>query len=149
MTIVSQPGWLHTWSVEDVKDVHGFAEYARQMIGTPDPTYKDITVARAKAADLFKKYPGLTWRSLCRIVDWEKTRGNRPPRIWMIIDNFRSAWSAGVLPELDPRNEEDPEVERLIEAALQIEQDSYWRKRLVGSRGVDARRDTLSEWLGA
>lgn len=139
--------FLKTWVTEDVCDAESFCEYAQQMLGVPWPTYYDKKVLKAKTDEIFKRHPQMTWASICHVADWMRTRHKRPARVWMIPESFREAWAAGKLPELDPRDHEDGDLERLIQAALQVESDPYWRDRLIGSRGVEARRRTFEAWL--
>lgn len=139
--------YLKTWGKEDVIDAESFSEYVQQMLGVPWPTYTDLKILRAKAQEIFNRYPQISWASLCRVADWMRTRHKRPARVWMVLEAFRDAFAAGVLPELDPRDEEDPELERFIAAALEVETDQYWKERLIGSRGVSARRRTFDAWL--
>lgn len=139
--------YTKTWRAEEVHDADSFCEYAEQMLGVPWPTTRDKMVLKAKADEIMRRYPAMNWRVFCRVVDWMRSRHKRPPRVWMIIESFRDAWGAGVLPELDPRDDEDESLERLISAALQVESNDYWRNRLLGSRGVEARRRSFEAWL--
>lgn len=136
-----------TWERSEVDDADSFCDYAQQMLGVPWPTIQDKVILKNKVAELFRRYPQLDWAAMTRVVDWMRTRRKRPSRIWMIPEAFREAWASGVLPELDPRDEEDPSLERLIAAALAVETDPYWRGRLIGSRGIAARRRSLNAWL--
>ena len=139
--------YLKTWAHQDVMDVDSFCEYIQQMLGTPWPTWHDKKVLKAKVDDIFRRNPGMTWSSMCKVVDYMRSRRKRPARVWTVPEFFREAWAAGQLPELDPRDEEDFDLERLIGAALEVESDDYWRNRLIGSRGVEARRRSFEAWL--
>lgn len=142
--------WLTVWTpalVEDAKDKpKAFAEYTQQVMGVPYPTIKDMTILRKKAKEFFKNCPNATWGTLCRVVQWAKARKRRPSRVWMLVDMFREAWSAGYLPELDRAARVDDNVEAGIERALEQEDRPEWRARLLGARGVTARREALTEW---
>lgn len=135
------------WLADEVVDADTFCEYAQQMLGVPWPTTRDKIVLKAKVAEVARRYPVMDWRAFCRVVDWMRTRHKRPARVWMIVESFREAWASGVLPELDPRDDEDPDLERLIRAALWVEENPYWRNRLIGSRGSHARRRSFEAWL--
>lgn len=135
------------WRAEDVHGPEAFCEYAEQMLGIPFPTTRDKVLLKTKAEEIMARYPQMNWRIFCRVVDYLRSRNKRPPRMWMVIEHFREAWSAGQIPELDPRDREDEGLERLISAALEVESDDYWRRRLIGSRGPEARRRTFEAWL--
>lgn len=139
--------WLTSVAKSDVNDITSLSIYAQQVIGCPWPTKHDEMVTRKKVQELFDRDPRLNWWSMCNVVDWMRQQHRRPARLWMVPDSFREAWAAGALPELDARDECDDDLERMIDAALQIETDRYWRGRLIGSRGVAARRKTFESWL--
>lgn len=138
--------YLKIWTPEDVHDADTFAEYCQQRIGVPWPTSKDKVVLRKKVNELFDRFPDLTWASMCRIADYVRSRHARPPRVWMVVESFRDAWSKGFLPELDPRDRVDPDLERRINDALLIEQSEYWRTRLVAAKGIEARKSAYEAW---
>ena len=138
--------WLKTWTPADVHSPDDFAQYCQQFLGCPWPTYKDKAILSKKIKDLFKMYPQLDYYSLCRIAAWMKSKKKRPARVWMVVESFRDAWSAGALPELDPAERKDKTLEQKIEDALQTEDDPEWRRRLLGSRG-DARKEVYEQWV--
>jgi hypothetical protein len=137
--------WLKTWTPADVQNANDFAEYCQQYLGCPWPTYKDKAILKKKIDDLFRKYPEMDYYSLCRIVAWMRSKKKRPARVWMVVESFRDAWSAGALPELDPAERKDKTLEQKIEAALEQEERPEWRRRLMGSKG-DARKEVYEAW---
>lgn len=142
--------WLTVWTPDLVADADdppkAYAEYVQQTVGIPYPTIKDMTILRRKAKDFFAKVPNTDWKTLCRIAQWARAKKRRPPRVFMLVDMFREAWSAGYLPELDRADRVDETVEDGIERALRTETRPEWRARLMGARGVTARREALAEW---
>lgn len=145
--------WLTVWTpklvFEAADPAKAFAEYAQQTVGIPFPTIKDMTILRSKAKKFFENCPDADWRTLCKVAQWAKARKRRPPRVFMLVDMFRDAWSAGYLPELDRAGRTDETVEAGIERALTMEQRPEWRARLLGARGINARREALHEWQTA
>lgn len=141
---------LRTWTPDLVQaapdQTRAFAEYIQQTLGVPWPTAKDMTILRKKCNEFFGHYPDLDYRSLCRVVVYCRTRKRRPPRMWMVVDEFRKAWSAGALPELDPVYREDENLDEKINAALATEQDPVWRRRLLLAQGPSARREVYAAW---
>lgn len=129
----------------DVRSADDLARYAEQVMGVPWARQRDLVVLKAKCNELFAHYPTATWFTLCRVVEYCRARKRRVPRVWMIVEEFRNAWAAGWLPELDP-GAEDPEVEAGIAEALEQEDHEGWRRRLLGARGRDARRAVLMAW---
>lgn len=143
--------WLHQWTAEDVFEAKdpcaAFADYCQQRIGVPYPTIKDMRILRRHVKDFFKNVPDATWYTLCRVADWCKARRKRPQRVWMVVLHFRKAWSDGYLPELDPAEQAiDETVERRVKVALAVETNEWWRRRLLGSSGVGARKEAITEW---
>lgn len=142
-------GWLEVWTPEKVASaddpVMAFANYAQQTLGVPWPTQKDLATTRKKVKEFFKNYPQADWHTLCRVVAWARSRKKRPSRVYLVIELFRDAWSNGALPELDPDNRVDPEVEVAIAQALEVETDAWWCGRLSMCKG-EARVAALQEW---
>jgi len=126
--------------------VVAFAEYVQQKLGVPWPTAKDLAILRKKITEFFAHYPKVTYFTLCRVVEWAKSRHRRYDRVWRVIDAFRYAYSDGVLPELDPDDHADDSVEARITAALADETSPTWRRYLIGASGVSARRQIIEEW---
>lgn len=142
--------WEKIWTPVDVATADdpykAFAEYCQQIIGVPWATQKDLIVLRKRGKEFFGHYPHADWYTLCRVASWCRSRRRRLPRVFMVIDEFRNAWKAGVLPELDPANRQETNVEEAIAAALEIETRQDWRRRLIGARGIEARREAYREW---
>jgi hypothetical protein len=143
--------WLTTWTPEKVQAAQdkprAFAEYCQQTIGTPWPTLKDMTILRKKIKEFFEHYPRCDYRSLCRVANWCRARKRRPTRAWLVIESFRDAWRDGYLPELDPAERREENIEEAITFALDEEHRPEWRRRLMAARGVEARREAYQEWL--
>lgn len=141
--------WSVTWTPDLVQEATdkplALAQYIEQRLGVPWPTGKDQLIFRKQVKEFFVHYPDVDYFTLCRLVNWCKSRNRRYGRIIHVIDEFREAWKAGALPELDPQNR-DPEVEAAIARALSWENDPTWRRWLMGASGIEARRNALLEW---
>lgn len=122
-----------------------FARYCQQVVGTPMPDSKAWGPLGARVKAFFIEYPQADWYTLCRIAQWCRNHKLRARTTVGLVGCFRSAWSDGAIPELDPANL-DLELEREIERALEIEMDDSWRRRLYLARGTEARRAALEEW---
>lgn len=143
--------WLTQWTPEKVQAAkdkpRAFADYCQQTIGTPWPTLKDMTILRKKIKEFFAHYPQCDYRSLCRVAQWARSHKKRPTRAWLVLEMFRDAWRDGYLPELDPAERRDENIEGNISTALDEETRPEWRSRLLGARGVEGRREAYEEWL--
>jgi hypothetical protein len=128
--------------------VIAFAEYAQQKLGVPWATKKDLCILRKKTNEFFSHYPKLNFYTLCRVVDWCRSRDRRYDRVWKIVDAFRYAWRDGAIPELMPDQAED-RIEERINVALCTEKTEGWRRALIGAQGVTARRRIIDEWEAA
>lgn len=122
-----------------------FAEYCQQTLGTPWPTNQDRIILRKKVKEFFAHYPHADWYTLCRVVMFARSRKRRYERVWAVIGEFRKAYTAGVLPELDPANRVDEKYEMLVSRALETEDDPYWRKRLLLAQGPQ-KEEVYVEW---
>lgn len=129
----------------DVVDAKTFATYAHQRLGCPASTIKDITILRKQVKEFFAKNEQATWATMCNVVDWAKARKKRPHSVYVLVAWAKFAFADGYLPDLIPTNR-DPELETLIEAALEVETDPHWRERLFTSYGP-GRRVVYEEWL--
>ena len=140
---------MATWTPQKVLDapdpVVAFAEYTQQRLGVPWPTQADLRILRRKVREFFAHYPKLTYGTLCRVVEWARSRRRRFDRVWKVVDAFRLAWVDGVIPELAP-DATDDSVEERITAALAVETDPWWRRTLIGAQGRDARAQVIGEW---
>jgi hypothetical protein len=125
--------------------VVAFAEYVQQKLGVPWPTQKDFAILRHKITEFFEHYPRLNYFTLCRVVDWARSRHRRYDRVWKVVDAFRYAWTDGAIPELAP-DQTDEGVEARITAALAVETSATWRRCLLGATGAKARRQIIEEW---
>jgi hypothetical protein len=146
--------WLKVWTPEDVqaqrthKDhMVAFANYVQQQLGSPYPTNGDFAILRGKAKQIFDQFPHADWRTLCKIVRYCKSKKKRPPRAWMVLDQYREAWSAGFAPELD-FNFVAPDIDLDAELAGVLLQEEHpsWRRRLVMAQGLEAKKGVLSAW---
>jgi hypothetical protein len=122
-----------------------FAVYCRQRLGVPGATVKDLLILKARARQFFEENPGASWLTLCRVIDWCRSRKWRLAKVWNVFDCAGFAFQDGFLPELDP-SDEDPELEQEIQRALEVETRESWQRRLIVSRGATARRMVLEEW---
>lgn len=141
--------WLENWTPDKVANANdpvlAFAAYASQVLGVPFATVKDQQVLRKRIKELFAHYPRADFYTLCRVVQFAKSKRKRFPRVYMVVDEFRQAYKAGVLPELDP-DHPDPRVEDKITKILEFETDENWRARLILAAGNEARRAVVIEW---
>jgi hypothetical protein len=122
-----------------------FVGYVQQTTGTPAATAKDLAIVRKKAKAIFDQCPRADWYTLCRVVTWARGRRRRHAQVHYYVDDFRQAWAEGALPELDNQRREDT-TEARIARALTTETDTLWRRRLIASSGMQARRDAIDEW---
>lgn len=142
---------LKTWTPDDVQaapdPAKAFCEYAQQTLGVPWPTIKDMTILRKKTKVFFEQYPQCDWRTMCRVVQWCATRKKRHSRVWMVVEEFRKAWTAGALPELNPHTHRDEAVEDRVYKALEEEQDPVWRRRLLLAQGSQDQEEVYQMWV--
>jgi hypothetical protein len=133
-------GILKMVDATEVTDASKFARYAQQELGTPVPgnTKQRIALA-AVAKKAFEENPSLSWPVMVKVVDYCKNRKRRPYSAMAIFGEVRFAWSAGYLPELDPKQVEsrDPRIEQ----ALLVEetcgkQDREWVRKLTTTTGA-------------
>lgn len=143
-------GPLTVWTPELVANAPdpfmAYTRYAQQVLGIPYASTKDMVVLRQRVDDVFDRCPQATWYSLCRIVNWCKTKRIRKPRVYMLVDLVPEAWAARVLPELD-EPVRDENIERRIADALVVETDPSWRRRLIGAMGNSSRNRVLNDWM--
>lgn len=141
---------LENWTPDKVAGADdpamAFADYCQQTLGVPWPTIKDQTILRKKIREFFEHYPQADYYTLCRIVEFARTRRRRYGRVWAVVEGFRDAFEAGFLKELDPRANTDLDLEVRIELALEKESDPEWRRRLICASGVSARQEAYAEW---
>lgn len=141
---------LRTWTPDLVNaaedPTRAFAEYVQQTLGVPWPTQRDMVILRKKVNDFFELYPQADYRTLCRVVVFMRSRKRRVSRMWMVVEEFRKAWAAGQLPELDPGYVRDDGIKTLIEEALTVETDPVWRRRLLLAQGPASQREVYVSW---
>jgi hypothetical protein len=132
----------------DVVDGGTYARYAQQNLGTPIPVGgREISLLRKKVNECFAANPEASWSTLASLVDWAKAKRKRTATAWGLLGLVRFAWADGMLPELDPRvAPQDDRVEFGISWALERETEEWWRRRLIGSVGVENRRAALVAW---
>lgn len=145
------PRVLRTWTPElvnaDPDPNRAFAEYCQQTLGIPWPTKQDMAILRKKTREFFKQYPHCNWHTLCRVVVFLRGKKRRPARVWMCVDEYRKAWSHGVIPEINENRHTNEHIEANIAHALEIETDEVWRRRLMLAQGAITRREVYAEWL--
>jgi hypothetical protein len=132
---------------QDVVDARTFADYVRQILGTPTNTMKDLVTLQKKLKEHQEAWPNADWQTLVRTVDWCKARKKRPARAFLVVDWVRYAWADGYLPELDTKPV-DQQLEEAISEALEVETDTEWRYRLIGAEGR-ARKEVYVAWKTA
>jgi len=127
---------------------YAFAQYVQQVLGVPWPTLGDQVILKKKTNEFFGRYPHADYYTLCRVVTWIRgqKRTKRFTRVWLVIDSFRDAYAAGVIPELD-RERSDDHIEARIKEILAIEKDPVWRTRLIGTQGLEYRRKLYFDWV--
>jgi len=134
----------------DVNSAETFATYCQQTLGTPYPRGSGIAILRRQCKLFFEQNPSADWQTLCRVADWAKSKKRRPAHAHLLADYlYRYAWQDGHLPELDPGDRRDDDVEAAIQDALEQEKDPQWRYRFVVAEGRDARKAVLDSWRNA
>lgn len=136
-------------NADQVDSVETFCEYAQSRLGVPFPGATRMPAVRSQVRIFFEQNPRCTWKSLVAIVDFCRARKKRVSSVLYIPALVGKAFYAGYLPELDPSEQHEPDVERGIEAALAVEKNPEWRRLLHGARGVTARRQVHAAWLDA
>lgn len=137
-------GYLSTSQVNDAKT---FARYCQQEVGIPYATQANMVILRRHIKGFFEHYPQADYRTLCKLIDWAKARNKRFTAPHILVTAFRSAWKDGFLPELDPKRQNiDEQLEEKINKALEIETLPFWRMRLFGATGIEARRNVYTDW---
>lgn len=142
---------MRNWTPEAVQNhkdpAWAFAEYCAQTAGIPWPNDGDLGKLKIEVRKFFYRYPQCDWYTMCRIVRWMTARKIRVPRLWMVVDFHREAWSKGGLPELDPGYEKpDPVVDQMIQCAIKIETDEQWLDRLMLAQSPTAKQKVYSAW---
>lgn len=130
----------------EVIDVRTFANYVQQRLGTPFPSIVNLNKMKTQANNFFSQYPDADWPTLVRVVEFCKARKRRPAHCYGVMGQIRHAYAAGYLPELEPRERADTDLESEIAKALIVEQDAKWRERLMASTGVEVRRKVYVAW---
>lgn len=130
----------------EVTDARSFANYVQQRLGTPFPSYANLGRLNKQAKRFFSEYPDTSWATLVRVVEFCKARKRRPAHCYSVMSQIRHAYAAGYLPEMEPRERTDAELEVQITEALKVERDEKWRDRLIASSGVEVRRKVYVAW---
>jgi hypothetical protein len=132
-------------SIGEVQDANALARYIEQRTGAPWASIKDMSILRKKCKEFFEHYPHCDWTTLCHVADWCQRKRKRYSHVWKVVDAFRYAYEDGALPEVD-QGYRNRNLEREIADALEQETDRLWRMRLIGTRGIDARKEVLQSW---
>lgn len=131
----------------DVSNDKELAAFIQQELGTPQPYYsKDWILYRQALKQAFDVYPNADWLTMTKVVAFVKNRHKRIPTAAGVIREMRWAWGAGFLPELDPSQQIDLDLEERIEQALRVETDMDWRSRLTAAAG-NARSYVYDMWV--
>jgi hypothetical protein len=140
--------WLTTWTPEKVAEapdpIVGLANYMQQLLGIGFPTVGDISGIRKVANEIAEHYPGATTNTLCRVVQYAKSRKRRPTKGSQVMGMWRDAMAAGYLNELDPNN--DQALIDTIYRILETETEDRWRARLLCCLDNDSRRLAIADW---
>lgn len=133
----------------EVDDWKSYASYVQQQTGIPYPTSKEIPTLRKTLREFFDDQPNANYFTLCRIVDWAKARKRRYASVYGLVCNgWKYAWADGYLPELDPDyQQKDEDLEALITAAIEREDNPEWVRRLIVAQGNESRRRVYEAWL--
>jgi hypothetical protein len=140
--------FLRFLTIDDVNSHDTLLDYAQQTLGLAVPQKGTKQRIRFQAAvnDFFRDNPQASWVTLAKTVDFMRSRKFRVSQAWYIPTAVGAAYRAGYLAELDPLAYRDPELEEDISKALLTESDEGWRRRLICSEGVRARRQVLVAW---
>jgi hypothetical protein len=136
-------------SASEVVDGKTFANFVHQQLGTPFPSKVHLNTLNKRVRQFFTEYPDANWMTMVRLVEYCKSRKKRPAHAYAVFSQLRFAFAAGYLPELEPKEHTDEELEQSIQAALEVERDTKWRERLIASTGVNARRRVYVAWTEA
>jgi hypothetical protein len=140
------PSYLHYWRPDEVVDAASFTAFCQQQIGTPPARGNEFKRLLGQLKTFWADNPQADWQTLVRTVVWAKAKRKRLMTCCTILKLVRAAYADGFLPELDPRQQEDEDLEKRISAALAFETDPYWRRRLNLAVGVEARRYVYQVW---
>jgi hypothetical protein len=116
----------------------------QQLLGIPFPTIGDLSGIRKIANEIAQNYPGATTNTLCRVVQYAKSKKRRPMKGTQVMGMWREAMSAGYLSELDPNN--DQGLIDTIYRILETETEQRWRNRLLCCLDNDSRRLAIADW---
>lgn len=157
MSLSFGPDWSHlsgqhwastSWTVDKVlaapDPVIGLANYIEQILGVGFPTKKDITILRKRCNEIFERYPRADYRTICRVVQYNKRKKRKFARVYTVIDSFRFAMADGWLPELTRTSDEN--LRDRITEILKVERDPDWRARFLAAPDDNARRFVLDEY---
>jgi hypothetical protein len=136
-------GWADQITRDQVKNLDTLADYCRQVAGVPYPTKQMKGKALKEAKRLMEEYPTLTWPGLANLAHWAKDNKCRFSSFVPLLASFRYAYRDGYMPELEVT--EDGRIEELLEAALAVETDQEWRRRLITARG-NGRKIVYAAW---
>jgi hypothetical protein len=134
--------FLKTLTPDDVDDAKTYASFVQQKLGVPC-SGNNLAVLRKKSKEVFEKYPGCDWKTLCQLVDWARARKKRPPSAWHLVSWFPYAWADHWIELPDPGSHVDEKLER----ALQVENDPSWRRKIALAVGQKSREEVYSLWL--
>lgn len=140
--------WLTTWTPDKVAaapdPIVALGNYMQQTLGIAFPSIQDIAGMRKIANDIAANYPGASTNTLCRVVQYAKSRRRRPMKGSQVMGMWREAMAAGYLSELDPNN--DQALMDTIYTILETETDERWRSRLLCCLDNDSRRLAIADW---
>ncbi len=144
----SGQSWLTTWTPDKVAaapdPIVALASYMQQTLGMAFPTISDIAGIRKVTNEIAAYYPTASVATLCRVVQYVKSKKRRPTKGSQVMNMWREAMAAGFLDELDPNN--DQTLMDAIYEILDTETDERWRARLLCCYTNDARRLALADY---
>lgn len=133
---------------EEVNSPETLARFCQEQTGIPYPSKGQIAVLRKAVREFFEKYPNATYESLTNLVKWSKDNHRRYAQTANLINGgVRYAFSAGYMPELDPKYSVKS-VDDLINEALAVEQDHFKRDLLIANWSKAAYDNWLQERNG-
>jgi hypothetical protein len=139
---------LREVSAAEVADERSFASYAHQVLGTKYPNIKEMVTLKTRTKQFFVEQPRADWSTLVQTVSYLRAIRKRVDFPWAVLNFVPFAFRDGFLPELDPRNNEqpDPSVEAEVAFILSQETDEWWVGALTLATEVAARRTLVRMW---
>lgn len=135
---------------EDVVDTKTFCVYAHQRLGIPPTKGSEYSILGRDIKEFFQMYPQANYGTLVKVVDFAWSRNARPRNMQNLLLYWKKAYAAGSLPELTPEARRDPELERRLTEAIEMETHPKWLEQLKNAlwiHGDDVRREVYQAWM--